>query len=88
VGWVGQYDLTLSMGIVGQFDHPDFIAARRKVAEACRRHGKGAGCQPGTPAGAREWFDAGYNVISLGTDIGLYQRALGRFLQEVRSFQG
>jgi 2-dehydro-3-deoxyglucarate aldolase/4-hydroxy-2-oxoheptanedioate aldolase len=86
LGWVGQYDLTLNMGIVGQFDHPDFLAAQRRVAEACARQGKGAGCQPGSVALAREWFDAGYNVISLGTDIGVYQRALERFLGDVRAF--
>ncbi len=86
VGWVGQNDLTLSMGILGQFDHPDFVAAQRKVAQACAQHGKGAGCQPGSVALAREWFDAGYNIISLGTDIGVYQRALGQFLGDVRAF--
>ncbi len=86
VGWIGQNDLTLNMGIVGQFDHPHFVAARQKVAEACRRHGKGAGCQPGSVTVAREWFDAGYNVISLGTDIGVYQRALGQFVGDVRAF--
>lgn len=86
VGWVGQNDLTLSMGILGQFEHPDFVAAQRKVAQACAQHGKGAGCQPGSAALAREWFDAGYNVISLGTDIGVYQRALGQFLGDVRAF--
>ena len=86
VGWIGQNDLALNMGIVGQFEHPDFVAARRRVADACRRHGKGAGCQPGSVAAAREWFEAGYNVISLGTDIGVYQRALGDFVGKVRAF--
>lgn len=86
VGWVGQFDLTLNMGMVGQFDRREFLEARLRVAEACRRYGKGAGCQPGSLAVAREWFDAGYNVISLGTDIGLYQRALSGFLADVRAF--
>ena len=85
VGWVGQNDLTLSMGIVGQYDAPSFVSARHQVAQACHRHGKGAGCQPPSPTEARTWFEAGYNVISLGTDLGLYQRALAQGLAQVRS---
>lgn len=84
VAWVGHNDLSLNMGIVGQFDDPRFIEARLRVAQACRAHGKGAGCQPGTLALAREWYEAGYNVISLGTDIAVYQRALREFQAAVR----
>lgn len=87
VAWVGQNDLTLNMGILGQFDDPRYIAARRRVAEACRAHGKSAGCQPTTLPLAREWFDAGYNMLSLGTDIRLYQQALREFLLAVRGFE-
>ncbi|NPV09546.1 MAG: aldolase [Anaerolineae bacterium] len=87
VGWVGQNDLTLNMGILGQFDDPRYIAARRRVAEACRSHDKSAGCQPTTLPLAREWFEAGYNMVSLGTDIRLYQQALREFLLAVRGFE-
>src|SRR5689334_7347533 len=27
LGWLGHFDLTTSMGIPGQLDHPDFLAA-------------------------------------------------------------
>ena len=41
--WIGHFDLTNSMGIPGQFDHPDFEAAVSRVVEACEKHGKAAG---------------------------------------------
>src|SRR5215813_5720491 len=41
--WVGHYDLTNSMGIPGQFDHPDYLAALDTVAGAAKAHGKAAG---------------------------------------------
>ncbi len=88
VGWIGQMDLSLSLGIVGQYDDERFLEAQRRVAEACRRHGKGAGCQPGTPAAARQWYKAGFNVISMGTDLAIYRRALGQSLSAVRAFAG
>jgi 2-keto-3-deoxy-L-rhamnonate aldolase RhmA len=40
---IGPYDLSCSMGIPGQFDHPDFLAAMRKIRET--------GNQLGCPAG-------------------------------------
>lgn len=36
---VGPYDLSGSMGLTGQFEHPDFQAAMNKIAAACAKHG-------------------------------------------------
>lgn len=85
VGWVGHFDLSLSMGILAQVDSRRFIEAITRVAEACKRHGKGAGIQPGSLQRAREWFGLGYNVISMGTDIGVYQQAITQAVKDVRS---
>src|SRR5262249_54274393 len=37
--WVGHFDLTASMGIPAQFDHPRYKEAIARVLDACRRHG-------------------------------------------------
>lgn len=74
--WVGHMDLTQSMGIVGQFHHPDFIAALNDVATAARDGGQLAGIQPGNLEQAREWMEIGYNMISYSTDITIYGEAL------------
>lgn len=37
--FIGPYDLTASMGIAAQFDHPDYLAAQKKIIDACHRHG-------------------------------------------------
>lgn len=37
---MGTNDLTMEMGIPGQLDHPDVIAAYETVIAACRKHGK------------------------------------------------
>jgi len=36
--WVGQFDLSLSLGCPGEFDHPSYIAAVDRLMDACRRH--------------------------------------------------
>ena len=37
VVWLGHFDLSNFMGIPGQFQHPDFIAAARRPPPAARR---------------------------------------------------
>ena len=82
--WVGHFDLTQSMGILGQFQHPDFQGALRRVVEAARKHGKAAGIQPGTREQAAEWMKIGYNVVSFGTDIAVYRNALADHIAALR----
>ena len=46
---VGPYDLSGSMGLTGQFDHPDFKAVMEKIAAACRRQRARMGLHIVTP---------------------------------------
>src|SRR5262249_42557641 len=41
--WIGHFDLTNSLGIPGQFDHPRYVAAVERVLTAGRQRGKAAG---------------------------------------------
>ena len=41
--WIGHFDLSVSMGIPGQFDHPDFKAAVARVVRAAKKHNKSLG---------------------------------------------
>jgi 2-keto-3-deoxy-L-rhamnonate aldolase RhmA len=74
--WVGHTDLTNSLGIVGQFGHPRFLAAMELVATTAREHGLGAGGQPGNLELARQWIGMGFNVMSFSSDRAVYLDAL------------
>lgn len=74
--WIGQSDLTNSLGIPGQFEHPDFLDAVRRVVEACRRHGKVPAFLVGDAAWGRSLLDQGFRMIAYGGDLWLYQAAL------------
>jgi 2-keto-3-deoxy-L-rhamnonate aldolase RhmA len=82
--WVGHWDLSQSMGIPGQFQHPDFLAAVRRVAETARKNGLGAGIQPASVEQARAWMEMGYNVISYSGDYSVYAAALSQAVGEIR----
>ena len=79
VAWMGHYDLTVSMGIPAQFDHPRFLAAMDSLVSVCRRHGVAPGFLPPTAESAAHWIHKGFRAISLGSDIGVFLDALRRF---------
>ncbi len=82
--WVGHFDLTQSMGIPGHFGDQRFIDALNKVVEIARKHGLGAGIQPGSPDQTKQWMAMGYNVISYSADFALYLGALSEGVRTVR----
>jgi 2-keto-3-deoxy-L-rhamnonate aldolase RhmA len=77
--WVGHYDLTVSMGIPTQFDHPRCLAAMDALLAACARHGIAAGFLPPTPESAVHWIEKGFRAISLSTDVYVYLDAVRNF---------
>lgn len=74
--WVGHFDLTNSMGIPGQFDHPDFLRAVRDVAAAAEAAGKAAGFMCTDVAAGRALHEQGFRILAYGGDLWLYQQAL------------
>jgi 2-dehydro-3-deoxyglucarate aldolase/4-hydroxy-2-oxoheptanedioate aldolase len=82
--WVGHFDLTSSMGIPGQFDHPDFARAVRGVAAAARAHGKAAGFMCTDVASGRALLAEGFRVLAYGGDLWLYQQALREGISGLR----
>jgi 2-keto-3-deoxy-L-rhamnonate aldolase RhmA len=79
VAWMGHYDLTVSMGIPAQFDHPRLLAAMDALVAACRKHGVAPGFLPPSPESAVHWVDKGFRAISLGSDIGVFLDGVRKF---------
>jgi 2-keto-3-deoxy-L-rhamnonate aldolase RhmA len=77
--WVGHYDLTVSMGIPAQFDHPRLLQAMDDLVAACNRHGVAPGFLPPTPESAAHWVCKGFRMISLGSDIGVFLDGMRKF---------
>ncbi len=68
--FLGPYDLSGSMGIPGQFDHPDMIAAIQKVADATLKTGKLLGAHVIAPDHkvVNNYAEKGYNFIAFSLD--------------------
>jgi len=67
---IGTSDLTMEMGIPGQFDHPDVVAAYETMIAACRKHGKFPG-MGGVydPANMQRYIAMGARFILSGNDL-------------------
>ncbi len=74
--WVGQSDLSQSLGMPGEFDNPKFLDTLREVVDCCHRHGLGAGIQPNSLQQCQDWMGLGFNVVSYNVDTALYTDAL------------
>ena len=82
--WVGHFDLTNSLGIPGQFQHPSYLEAVERVLAACRKHGKAAGFMVASPEEAEAKLEQGFRCLAYWGDIWLYQQALTNGLERTR----
>jgi 2-dehydro-3-deoxyglucarate aldolase/4-hydroxy-2-oxoheptanedioate aldolase len=76
VVWLGHFDLTNSMGIPGQFDHPDYSTAVARIVAAARAAGKSAGFMAGDETWARDYWEHGFRMIAYGLDHLVFRNAL------------
>lgn len=71
--FIGPYDLSMSLGLPGQLDHPRVQAAMETVLQATLKAGRTAGIHLVHPTDASkklpEYLAKGYRFVALGTDI-------------------
>ncbi|MEA2526914.1 MAG: 2-dehydro-3-deoxy-L-rhamnonate aldolase [Thermomicrobiales bacterium] len=82
--WIGHFDLTQSLGIPAQFDHPRFQEAVDTVVAACNAHGKVAGIMAGSVDVGREWIRRGFRAVAYWGDVWIYQQALAEGITALR----
>ena len=87
--FIGPYDLSASMGITGQFDHPKMIEARQRILDACREHGVAPGIHvvpPDVDEVVRR-FHEGYRLIAYSLDITMLAKACQDGLANIRQLK-
>lgn len=82
--WVGHFDLTNSLGIPGQFDHPDFLRALDRVLEVCAKHSKGAGMMASGVENGRALLAQGFRMLAYWGDVWIFGAALKAGIAGVR----
>jgi 4-hydroxy-2-oxoheptanedioate aldolase len=81
--FLGPTDLSQSIGVPGQIQHPDVVAAMERVAEVVVGSDKSLGLFAGTVEMARTWRERGARYIATGTD-GFLRQGMAAYLEGVR----
>ena len=81
--FIGPYDLSGSMGIVGQFDHPERVSAREKVINCAKQNGVALGIhviQP-NPEEIKKRIKEGFQFIACSIDTILLSNSCSNLLK-------
>ena len=66
--FLGPVDLSHSLGLPGQIDHPDVVAKIGEVVALARERGKVTAVFAPTPMGGRKWLSQGADIAAVGVD--------------------
>jgi len=73
---VGPADLSISLGVPGDFQHPLMVETMEKIRDSCIQHGIAPGTHTRTPALAKFWRERGMRFLSCQSDTGmLFEKA-------------
>lgn len=82
--FIGTSDLSFSLGLRGQQEHPLVLEAVAKVAAAGKRHGKYLGRPAWTPAKVEQYLDQGFQLFQAPTEIGFLTAGAQAYLDPLR----
>ena len=83
--WIGHFDLSVSLGIPGQFEHPKFQGAMDKIIAAAKKHGKSLGrLVPNTDQGI-SFFKQGFDFCCYSGDVWVLRDALTAAITTLRA---
>jgi 2-dehydro-3-deoxyglucarate aldolase/4-hydroxy-2-oxoheptanedioate aldolase len=84
--FVGPADLSQSMGLPAEWDHPRHWQAIERIARAAQKHGTHWAILPPAVSYARRCVELGCKMLSLGIDVWFMKRGLQAFQDEYGEF--
>lgn len=87
VMFVGPSDLSMALGIFGQFDHPRFDEALRATVAAARKAGKAAGLLLYNADHFERYYELGFRFIASGADAGFVNNGARAMQKKLNDFR-
>jgi 2-dehydro-3-deoxyglucarate aldolase/4-hydroxy-2-oxoheptanedioate aldolase len=85
---VGPADLSISLGVAGQFDHPRLVEAIDHLIAKCRQHGVVPGIQTRSVAMAKFWAARGMRFVGASAEHALLLEKARESVADLRSVAG
>jgi len=79
--FIGTSDLSFSLGLRGNQDHPKLHETIARIVESGKRHGKFMGRTATTPEAIRQYIDQGFLLFQGPTEMGFLAAGAKRFLE-------
>ncbi|MEP7199174.1 MAG: aldolase/citrate lyase family protein, partial [Chloroflexota bacterium] len=81
---IGPNDLSMSLGVAGDGEHPDVTAAIQKVVDSAKRHHLPAGTHVRDMQNLKGWRDKGMRLLMYNTDFGFIAQAGAAAIKELK----
>lgn len=82
--FIGPYDLSQSMGVPGQIDHPQVISKIEEVVKSAKNAGLAVGTFVDDLPSASRWMKLGVQYIAYSVDVGIIYNASKHIVSELR----
>ena len=82
--WVGHFDLSVSLGIPGQFEHNKFKSAMASIIAAAKKHNKSLGRLVGNTEQGISFYKQGFDFCCYSGDVWVLRDALSAAVKAVR----
>ncbi len=87
--FIGPHDLSISMGIPEQYDHPDFIKAVKIIIQKARKYTLGVGIHFSLePQRQIDWMKEGVNIVIHSSDMALFSQRLNNDMRKIKAACG
>lgn len=80
---VGPVDLSISLGVPGDFQHPKMVDAMEKIRDSCVAHGVTPGTQTRNLPLARFWRARGMRFLGCSSEIGMLMERASEISKEL-----
>jgi 2-keto-3-deoxy-L-rhamnonate aldolase RhmA len=85
---IGPQDLSINLGVPGEFDHPTFIDTVKEIVAACSRHNIPVGMVNREAHTFRQWYDLGIRFLVCNSDGSYVLQGATRDVQTLREITG
>lgn len=82
---VGPADLSISLGVPGEFEHPRLVSAVESIMDTCARRGIVPGIHVRLPHLAKGWRERGMRLLSCSTDATMLLERATEITKEITS---
>ncbi len=81
---IGPNDLSIALGIPGEYTHPTFVSAVEKTLAACSKHGITTALHANDLPTLTTWLQLGMRIVSFHSEAGMMMQAGAQALQKLR----